>query len=528
MQRTITISSVSYLGGASYAAGREAEITFNRAPTPGAQTHLVVPPEAIEDEFGNHPAQGIDQNFLWPQPGETLVLFDTAPRTVEEIYLLDGKLVVGTSEPITPTEAASAFLIDDAAVTWQQGYTPYHVELAGLTPGEHTITTVTAALATRTGDPATENGDGNENTLAERNATQPFNFTPAEPFRWVLEITNPRALALSAAGNPYGFHGRPADPDSGLVYFRHRWYDPEIGRFISADPMGYVDGPNDVQAFLNDPVNTASRFGCGTLGPSQSSPNEPCCDGRLPQWAGPGLVTLYDTTRRSQYLEQIQDVSRYAVQRVQDARAANDLGAAEEAAKSASRLRNSIRAATQRRLSPGGYIVSRAIDEPRDWSYISRRYAKANPFDTYEAIAAASGRSRPELRALQRFGRFLGPVATLAGTAVATKAIVQAEPSERTRVIAQEAGGFVGGAIGANLGAAAGVSVVTGIAAVAGVSSGPPGWVVLVASLVGGGIGGYYGSDTGRNIGDDAYSHLMPVDSDLGWLEPGSKMGTQE
>ena len=47
----------------------------------------------------------------------------------------------------------------------------------------------------------------------------------------------------SAFGNPFGFTGRYHDGESGLTYFRTRYYDGVLGRFISRDKE-YVDGPN--------------------------------------------------------------------------------------------------------------------------------------------------------------------------------------------------------------------------------------------------------------------------------------------
>lgn len=41
----------------------------------------------------------------------------------------------------------------------------------------------------------------------------------------------------------------------GLYYVRNRWYDPDIGRFMSEDPAGAVDGPNMYVFGKNDPVN---------------------------------------------------------------------------------------------------------------------------------------------------------------------------------------------------------------------------------------------------------------------------------
>ena len=46
------------------------------------------------------------------------------------------------------------------------------------------------------------------------------------------------------AGQSYGHTGRRHDEETGLQYFRARYYSAEQGRFISRDPLGYVDGPS--------------------------------------------------------------------------------------------------------------------------------------------------------------------------------------------------------------------------------------------------------------------------------------------
>lgn len=39
-------------------------------------------------------------------------------------------------------------------------------------------------------------------------------------------------------GNPYRFTGRRLEPEIGLYYYRARHYAPEMGRFLSRDPLG--------------------------------------------------------------------------------------------------------------------------------------------------------------------------------------------------------------------------------------------------------------------------------------------------
>ncbi len=41
----------------------------------------------------------------------------------------------------------------------------------------------------------------------------------------------------SLSGNYYTFTGRRSDPESELMYFRNRYYSPELGRFLSRDPV---------------------------------------------------------------------------------------------------------------------------------------------------------------------------------------------------------------------------------------------------------------------------------------------------
>ena len=46
----------------------------------------------------------------------------------------------------------------------------------------------------------------------------------------------------TAVDHLFGFTGREHDDESGLAYFRARYYDPVIGRFISEDPIGFAGG----------------------------------------------------------------------------------------------------------------------------------------------------------------------------------------------------------------------------------------------------------------------------------------------
>jgi RHS repeat-associated protein len=53
--------------------------------------------------------------------------------------------------------------------------------------------------------------------------------------------------ALGQPPNGVGYTGHVNDPDTGLVYMQARYYDPELGRFLSVDPVG--PKPGDVFGF---------------------------------------------------------------------------------------------------------------------------------------------------------------------------------------------------------------------------------------------------------------------------------------
>ena len=59
----------------------------------------------------------------------------------------------------------------------------------------------------------------------------------------------------------YLYTGRDFDATTGLQYNRARWYDPEMGRFLSEDPTGFADGPNPFAYVHNAPTNYTDPSG---------------------------------------------------------------------------------------------------------------------------------------------------------------------------------------------------------------------------------------------------------------------------
>jgi len=60
---------------------------------------------------------------------------------------------------------------------------------------------------------------------------------------------------------PYTFTGREFDSDTGLYYYRARYYDPKVGRFVTRDPIGFKGGINQYAYAGNNPVNWTDPTG---------------------------------------------------------------------------------------------------------------------------------------------------------------------------------------------------------------------------------------------------------------------------
>ena len=49
------------------------------------------------------------------------------------------------------------------------------------------------------------------------------------------------------------------------MYYRYRLYDPNKGRFLSLDPIGFADGPNRYIYLVNDPLDYVDPTGLSVL-----------------------------------------------------------------------------------------------------------------------------------------------------------------------------------------------------------------------------------------------------------------------
>ncbi len=64
----------------------------------------------------------------------------------------------------------------------------------------------------------------------------------------------------------FGFAGLLTIGDADVVMATFRDYDTGTGRWLSQDPLGYIDGPNVYSYVLNDPVNSVDPLGLHVIG----------------------------------------------------------------------------------------------------------------------------------------------------------------------------------------------------------------------------------------------------------------------
>jgi RHS repeat-associated protein len=103
----------------------------------------------------------------------------------------------------------------------------------------------------------------NEGQLCWRASYRTWGATVTE--QWEVTALNGRAVASSgtvpqAIEQNLRFQGQYLDRDTGLHYNTFRFYDPDIGRFISPDPIGLAGGDN-LHSYSPNPIGWIDPLG---------------------------------------------------------------------------------------------------------------------------------------------------------------------------------------------------------------------------------------------------------------------------
>ncbi|MGA3128417.1 MAG: RHS repeat-associated core domain-containing protein [Candidatus Korobacteraceae bacterium] len=92
--------------------------------------------------------------------------------------------------------------------------------------------------------------------------------TNAQPVATYAYDSFGNTTATEGIFNPFRYTGREQDPETGLYYYRARYYDPTIGRFLSEDPVRYWGGIDFYKYVDNNPIVEADPEGTLPLGPT--------------------------------------------------------------------------------------------------------------------------------------------------------------------------------------------------------------------------------------------------------------------
>jgi RHS repeat-associated protein len=116
------------------------------------------------------------------------------------------------------------------------------------------------------------NGPGIDNKIRQKTGTI-YNYFSQDHLGSTTALTDSNGSLVEretydAYGNTagsartrYGYTGRERDPVTGLMYYRARWYDAQVGRFISEDPIGLGGGINQFAYVAGNPQNAKDPSG---------------------------------------------------------------------------------------------------------------------------------------------------------------------------------------------------------------------------------------------------------------------------
>ncbi len=67
--------------------------------------------------------------------------------------------------------------------------------------------------------------------------------------------------ATGSITQPFTYTGREYDSETGMYFYRARYYDPKVGRFVTKDPIGFAGGINYYVYVGNNPVKYLDPLG---------------------------------------------------------------------------------------------------------------------------------------------------------------------------------------------------------------------------------------------------------------------------
>ena len=152
------------------------------------------------------------------------------------LYFYDDVRIIEEQNSLNATQATYVYgNYVDEILTMDRGGQPYYYHRNALWSVE--------AITNGTGAPV------------ERYSYDAYGFVTVTDGSFNPVPLNSWGTPHSAVGNPWMFTGRQLDEETGLYYYRARYYDPAKGRFLQRDPVEYADGMNLYEYAQDNPIN---------------------------------------------------------------------------------------------------------------------------------------------------------------------------------------------------------------------------------------------------------------------------------
>jgi RHS repeat-associated protein len=206
----------------------------------------------VKDKHENAMENEFSQTFT--HTGTDQVVYDSTPPEVKDVKVSSEEFVVTFTEEVNPLSIpGSTFLTTSSqtihgTVTAVDDQTLKFVPDGSLSAQQEYSLNVSNSITDLSGK------------SLQDNFQHSFYHTGGEA-RLLYSRAMPWQNANSFTGNTVLFQGRNYEPETGLYYFRARYYHPGLGRFLQTDPMGYKDSMNMYQAFNANPVNFTDPMG---------------------------------------------------------------------------------------------------------------------------------------------------------------------------------------------------------------------------------------------------------------------------
>jgi len=205
----------------------------------------------LEDLSGNNLKNEFSQSFTYT--GTDSVIYDRVPPEIQSARLISNSFFIEFSEEIDSRTISDSIELSSSTgkvggeLSLDNSKTIKFTPSISLSRNSQYTITVKATVKDLTGKPLSEQ------------FSKSFLYTGADLL--IFQKPDPNQRKESSIGNTTLFHGREYDPETGLYYFRARYYHPELGRFLQPDPNGYEDSLNPSQSFKNNPINFTDPYG---------------------------------------------------------------------------------------------------------------------------------------------------------------------------------------------------------------------------------------------------------------------------